>query len=50
MSGNDVSFFLEFVLFSGAALTWGVWQLWSVNREIAKDKAKAKADAAKVKK
>ena len=32
--------FIE-IIFSGAvALGFGVWQLWSVNREIAKDKAK----------
>jgi hypothetical protein len=30
------------IVFSGAvALGFGFWQLWSVNREIAKDKAKA---------
>ena len=33
--------FIE-ILFSGAvALGIGFWQLWSVNREIAKDKEKA---------
>ncbi|MDN3644758.1 hypothetical protein QWY75_00910 [Pontixanthobacter aestiaquae] len=32
------------IVFSGAvALGFGFWQLWSVNREIAKDKAKADA-------
>ncbi len=31
------------LLFSGAvALGFGFWQLWSVNREIAKDKEKAR--------
>ncbi len=30
------------IVFSGAvALGFGIWQLWSVNREIAKDKEKA---------
>jgi hypothetical protein len=30
------------IVFSGAvALGFGFWQLWSVNREIAKDKEKA---------
>jgi hypothetical protein len=30
------------IIFSGAvALSFGFWQLWSVNREIAKDKEKA---------
>jgi hypothetical protein len=35
------------IIFSGAvALGFGFWQLWSVNREIAKDKeAAAKKDA-----
>ncbi len=32
------------IVFSGAvALGFGFWQLWSVNREIAKDKAEAEA-------
>jgi hypothetical protein len=35
------------IVFSGAvALGFGFWQLWSVNREIAKDKAKAAAKEA----
>lgn len=40
--------FIE-IIFSGAvALGFGVWQLWSVNREIAKDKeAAAKKDDVK---
>jgi hypothetical protein len=30
------------IIFSGAvALGFGFWQLWSINKEIAKDKAKA---------
>jgi hypothetical protein len=36
--------FIE-IIFSGAvALGIGFWQLWSVNREIAKDKEKAAAE------
>jgi len=31
---------IEMVVFGGVALGIGVWQLVSVNREIAKDKAK----------
>lgn len=32
------------IIFSGAvALAFGFWQLWSINREIAKDKEKAAA-------
>lgn len=32
------------IIFSGAvALSFGFWQLWSVNKEIAKDKAAKKA-------
>lgn len=34
---------IEMVVFGGIALTIGVWQLVSVNREIAKDKAKKDA-------
>jgi hypothetical protein len=34
------------IIFSGAvALGFGVWQLWSVNREIAKDKEAAAKNA-----
>jgi hypothetical protein len=33
------------IIFSGAvALGFGFWQLWSINREIAKDKEKAAAE------
>ncbi|WP_432199695.1 hypothetical protein ACRAQ7_08245 [Erythrobacter sp. W53] len=39
---------LEVVFFGTVALGFGFYQLWSVNREIAKDKEKAAAkDAAK---
>ena len=35
------------IIFSGAvALGFGFWQLWSVNREIAKDKEQAATKAA----
>lgn len=35
------------IVFSGAvALGFGFWQLWSVNKEIAKDKEKAAAKKA----
>lgn len=37
--------FIEIVFSGAVALGFGVWQLWSVNREIAKDKeAAAKKD------
>lgn len=32
-------FLLEFIVFSGAALAWGAYELWSVRPE--KDKAKS---------
>lgn len=36
------------IIFSGAvALGFGFWQLWSINREIAKDKKKAASKDAK---
>jgi hypothetical protein len=31
MSGNPV-FLFELLIFSGAALAWGAWELWSVRR------------------
>jgi len=33
---------IEIVVFGVVALGLGFWQLWSINREIAKDKKKAK--------
>lgn len=39
-------FLIEGVLFGGAAVGWGVWQLISVRREIRKDREKAAAEAA----
>lgn len=33
--------FVEIIFSGGVALGLGFWQLWSVNREIAKDKEKA---------
>lgn len=42
-------FLLELVIFSGSALAWGLWELWSTNRTIRKREAEeaALADAAK---
>ncbi|HQS71193.1 MULTISPECIES: hypothetical protein [unclassified Novosphingobium] len=34
---------IEIVVFAGIALGFGLWQLRSINREIAKDKAAAEA-------
>lgn len=38
---------LEMVFFGVTALGWGFWQLWSVNREIAEDKAKREQNEAR---
>lgn len=38
-------FLIEGGIFGGAAIAWGVWQLWSLKREAAKDKAKAESAA-----
>lgn len=35
---------IEIVFVGVVALGFGFWQLWSINREIAKDKEKAKKD------
>lgn len=37
---------IEIVFVGIVALGLGFWQLWSINREIAKDKEKAAKDAA----
>lgn len=37
--------FIEMIIFGMLALGFGFWQLWSVNREIAKDKEKATIEA-----
>lgn len=37
---------IEIVFTAAVALGFGLWQLWSVNREIAKDKEKAEKSAA----
>jgi hypothetical protein len=37
---------VEFAVFLPMILGLAVWQLWSVNREIAKDKAKKSDDSA----
>ncbi len=39
-------FLLELVIFSGSALAWGFWELWSTNRTIKKRKAEEAAAAA----
>lgn len=36
---------IEIVFVGVVALGFGFWQLWSINREIAKDKAEKDADA-----
>jgi hypothetical protein len=36
--------FIEVIFVGAVALGLGVWQLWSVNREIARDKEKAARD------
>jgi len=38
-------FLIEAGLFGGAALGWGFWQLYSVKREIRKDREAAAAKA-----
>lgn len=38
---------IEIIFVGVVALGFGFWQLWSVNREIAKDKANAEAKAAR---
>lgn len=37
---------IEIVFTGVVALGFGFWQLWSINREIAKDKEKASKDSA----
>lgn len=39
-------FLLELVIFSGSALAWGFWELWSTQRTIRKRKAAEAAAAA----
>jgi len=36
---------IEMVVFGGLALGFGVWQLISINKEIARDKAKKDQDS-----
>jgi hypothetical protein len=45
MAFNPI-FFMEFVLFSGLALAWGIWEYVRISREIARDKAAKAAFAA----
>lgn len=37
-------FLLELVLFSGAALAWGFWELWQTDKAIKKTKAEEEAE------
>jgi hypothetical protein len=37
-------FLLELVVFSGAALAWGFWELWQTNKAMKKTKAEEEAD------
>jgi hypothetical protein len=39
-------FLLELVIFSGSALAWGFWELWSTDRDIKKREAEEAAAAA----
>lgn len=39
-------FLFELLFFTGAVLAFGVWQWWSVNREIARDRARKAAEEA----
>ena len=41
---RNYAFLFEFFVFSGPALAWGAWQLWSLRRERQKD---AEADEQK---
>lgn len=43
-SAFDNMGWIEIVFGGIVALGFGFWQLWSINREIAKDKEKAAAD------
>lgn len=36
---SDYVFLAEALIFAGAALAWGVWELWSLRRERARDAA-----------
>ncbi len=48
MSGSlDNYGFIEIIFVAAVALGLGFWQLWSVNREIAKDKAERADKAAR---
>ncbi len=38
-------FFLELIIFSGSALAWGVWELFSLNRDVRKREAEESAQA-----
>lgn len=38
-------FLMEFVLFSGLALAWAIWEYWKTGKEIERDKARKAAEA-----
>lgn len=40
-------FLFEVIFFTGAVLGFGIWQWWSVNQEIKRDRAKKAAEEAK---
>ncbi len=40
----DIFGFVEIIVTGAIALALGFWQLWSINRDIAKDKDKAAKD------
>ncbi len=42
-------FLLEFLIFDGAALTWGAYEIWSVRRSRWPDDPKERPDDAKEK-
>ena len=46
MSGSSLDNYgwIEIIFVGAVALGIGFWQLWSINREIAKDKEKAAAE------
>ncbi len=46
MSGFHALFLLELVVFSGAALAWGAWELWQTDKAIKKTRAEEEAKRA----
>lgn len=44
--GPNTNFgFIEIIVFAAFALGFGIWQYWSISREIARDKEKAARQA-----